>query len=148
MKFLKPWSQWDPSSIYMAIDCENHFHKLEEILSNTDKFSVVTRDPTTRLKTEVNKLIRSANHKSGPTILKPIVWELKPGYIYGTVKIHKTGYLLHPIFSEIPTPIHETRIVIPDRLCQLCFCSVSQEVTLLVLFLPLKEEKFICCCHR
>ena len=40
--------------------------------------------------------------------MQPIVGEFKPGYIYGTVKLHKEGNPLRPIVSQIPTPTYET----------------------------------------
>ena len=33
--------------------------------------------------------------------------DYKPGYRYGTVKIHKPNHPLHPIISQIPTPIYK-----------------------------------------
>ena len=52
---------------------EDYFNKLGEFLSNTDKISVVTCNPTAQLKSEVNNLIKSANEQFGQTLLKPIV---------------------------------------------------------------------------
>ena len=37
----------------------------------------------------------------------PIIGDNKPGYLYGTVKIHKPNHPLRLIISQIPTPIYE-----------------------------------------
>ena len=36
-----------------------------------------------------------------------MVTNYKPGYIYGTVKIHKPGYPLQPIISQLTTPTYQ-----------------------------------------
>ena len=68
----------EKSKVFGVMVREDYFHKLDEFLSNTEKISVVTRNPTVQLKTEVNKLIKSANEQFGQTLLKPIVGEFKP----------------------------------------------------------------------
>ena len=92
--------------------------KLDQIFSDSTKFNILTKNPIKELKTRVNKLIKTANSNSEPRIFQPIVDEFKPGYIYGTVKTHKTGFPLRPIISQIPTPIYSTakilnKLIIP-----------------------------------
>ena len=41
-------------------------------------------------------------------MLKPVIGEFKPGYIYGKIKTHKPGNPLRPIICQIPTPTYET----------------------------------------
>ena len=60
------------------------------------------------METKVNKLIHEANRHSLVKLLEPITGEYKPGYIFGTVKLHKNGKPLRPIISQIPTPIYGT----------------------------------------
>ena len=98
----------DKSNCFVVIDRAEYKQKLDTILSDHTKFTPLQRNPTSDLKTEMNKLIKSANEQSKQTLFKPIVGEYKPGYLYGTVKIHKPGNPLRPIISQIPTPIYET----------------------------------------
>ena len=35
------------------------------------------------------------------------VGDYKPGYLFGTVKIHKPNPPLHPIILQMPTPVYE-----------------------------------------
>ena len=52
-------------------------------------------------------MISHINKHNGTKILNPIIGEFSPGYIYGTVKIHKDDNPLRPIISQIPTPIYD-----------------------------------------
>ena len=99
----------DKFNVFVVIDGEDCFHKLDETLSNTHKFSVVTFNTTAPLKTEVNKLIKSANQQSGQTILKLIVEDFKPGYIYGTVKTHKNWVSIASHHLSDPDPYIRNR---------------------------------------
>ena len=63
--------------------CINQVCKLHQ------QYPVFLSNPTARIKTDVNKIIRSVNQRSGQTIMKPIVGEFKPEYFWETVKIHK-----------------------------------------------------------
>ncbi|KAF2343262.1 hypothetical protein FHG87_025982, partial [Trinorchestia longiramus] len=71
------------------------------------RFSRITRNPTAALKPKVNKLIGVVNKNKQEKILQPVIGEYNPGYIYGTVKLHKTGHSLRPTISQIPTPTYE-----------------------------------------
>ena len=77
-------------------------------MSDTNKFHKLTSNPIAQLKIRVNKLIKKANQQNGTKLFSSIIGEYKPGYLYGTVKTHKTGNPLRPIISQIPTPIYQT----------------------------------------
>ena len=68
----------DKSNVFVIMERADYLQKLDDIQSNTHKFSVVTRNPIAQLQTEVNKVIRSANKRSGKTILKILIVEFKP----------------------------------------------------------------------
>ena len=55
----------------------------------------------------MNKLITANNAGRDNTKLPKIIVDYKLCYLYGTVKIQKPHYPLHPIKSEIPTLIHK-----------------------------------------
>ena len=98
----------DKSSCFVIMERETYKEKLDIILSDESKFSMLSRNPTTELKVEINKFIKSANEQSKQALFKPVGGEFRPGYIYRTVKTHKEGNPLRPIASQIPTPTYET----------------------------------------
>ena len=65
------------------------------------------KNPILTLKTSINKRINKINKNKLTKIFKPISGEYAPGYIYGTVKIHKENNQLRPIISQIPTPTYD-----------------------------------------
>lgn len=97
----------DKSSIYVLINEEEYKEKLNNLLNDTTKFKTITRDPTEKLKTKVNKLISTVNAASGQVHIPPIVGEYSPGYIYGNVKTHKPNNPLRPIISQVTTPTYK-----------------------------------------
>ena len=97
----------DKSSIYVILDRDVYFNKLDSILSDTSKFKVITKDPTNQLKVKANKLIDSLNSVQGDIKIDKIVGDFTPGYAYGNVKIHKHGKPLRPIISQCPTPTYQ-----------------------------------------
>ena len=98
----------DKSNIFIVLDRQEYKTKLDSIISDTSKFQRITRNPINSLKIEVNKLIAAANSSNNTKIIKPIIGEFTPGYLYGNVKIHKTGNPLRPIISQVTTPIYHT----------------------------------------
>ena len=58
------------------------------------------------------KLITCNNIGRDNTKLRKIIGYFKPGYLYGTVKIHKSNPSQRPIISQVPTPIYEFTIII------------------------------------
>ena len=67
----------------------------------------LNKNPTNQLKSKINKLITANNAELNGTKLPKIISDYKPGYLYGTVKLHKPNYTLRPIISQISTPIYE-----------------------------------------
>ena len=74
------------------------------------KFVQITRDPIIYLKNKLNKLIEYVNAQEDGIKLSKLIWNYKPAYIYGNLKIHKnkTNPKLRQIISQIPSPIHKT----------------------------------------
>ena len=97
----------DKSSIYVILDRDDYFNKLNSILSDTTKFKVINKDPTNELKVKANKLIDSLNSVQDDIKIDKIVGDFDPGYAYGNVKIHKHGNPLRPIISQCPTPTYQ-----------------------------------------
>ena len=74
------------------------------VLADTSKFEKITRNQILSLKTTFNKYIVNKNQQN--KTLQPIIGEFSPGYIYGTVKIHKPDNPIRSIISQIPTPVY------------------------------------------
>ena len=94
----------DKSSIYVILDRDDYYRKIDSILQDRTKFLAISRDPTAKLKKNLNDLICAANAVVGGIHFQKVVGEYKPGYMYGNVKINKTDNPLRPIISQIPTP--------------------------------------------
>ena len=54
------------------------------------------------------KKVQKYHSQSKCKVLNTIIGEFKPGYVYGTVEIHKANDTLRHIHSKIPTPIDKT----------------------------------------
>ena len=85
------------------MNTHDYINKLNNILNDTSKFKQIYKDPTETLKSKINKQIRTLNAVNNNLGIKVIVGDYQPGYIYGTVKIHKQNNPLRPIISQIPT---------------------------------------------
>ena len=68
--------------------------KLRIILNDKNKFTKLNNNPTQQLKSKINKIINANKADLHNINLPKIIGDYKPGYIYGTVKIHKPGYFL------------------------------------------------------
>ena len=99
----------DKTNIFVVLDRTDYHSKLQNILDGHTKFKKWNKNPTNQLKSKINKLITANNAKLNSTKPPKIIGDYKPGYLFGTVKIHKPNHLLHPIISQIPTPIYELR---------------------------------------
>ena len=93
----------DKSSIYVILNKDDYFVKLDNILSDRDKFKLIQKDPTNQLKTKLNKLIDALNSVQGDIKFDKIAGDFTPGYIYGNIKIHKENNPIRPIISQCPT---------------------------------------------
>ena len=98
----------DKANSFVILDRAEYKDKLDAILADKQKFTRISRNPIASLKTKVNKLIAEVNRNQDEKIIKPIIGEFHPGYIYGTVKTHKPNNPLRPIVSQVTTPIYET----------------------------------------
>ena len=74
----------------------------------------LNHNPTNQLKSIINKLINANNTDFHNMKLPKIIGVYKPGYIYGTVKIHKPGYPLWPIILLVTIPTYQLTITIND----------------------------------
>ncbi|XP_076042001.1 uncharacterized protein LOC143025906 [Oratosquilla oratoria] len=93
-------------SIYVLLNEDEYFSKIDHILSDTSKFKKISSDPTSKLNVKVNDLIPTNIAASVQLHTPPIVGEFSPGYMYGNVKTHKPNCPHRPIISQIPTPTH------------------------------------------
>ena len=78
-------------------------------MQDSDKFMKLKKDPSTAIKTEINKEITYINNHSNLT-LKKLSGHHEPGYIYGNPKIHidLENPPLRPIVSQSGTITYET----------------------------------------
>ena len=63
-----------------------YLEKLNNILKNIPKFLKINKDPTEQIRKKANGLINAKNNKMG---IRTLIGDYKPGFIYGTIKIHK-----------------------------------------------------------
>ena len=97
----------DKTNIYIALNKSDYHSKLEIILNDKNKFTRLNPYPTNQLKSIINKLINANNADLHNIKLPKIIGDYKPGYIYWTVNIHKPGYPLQPIISQVTTPTYQ-----------------------------------------
>ena len=76
-------------------------------MEDRSKFEQLTRNPTERVKKDLNALIEAANAENGGVKFTKLTGEYEPGYFYGNPKTHKPDNPLRPIISQIPTPTYE-----------------------------------------
>ena len=64
------------------------------------------------------------------------VGDYKPGYLYGTVKMHKPNHPRHSIISQIPTPFYELtkrikQLIIPYLPCKYYIKSTHELIKII-----------------
>ena len=98
----------DKSNTFVIMNMIDYNTKIENILSDQTKFKKINRDPITNLKKKLNALIDNVNAAQGPHHMQKLIGHYKPGYIYGTAKVHKnvTNPPLRPIISNIGSPTY------------------------------------------
>ena len=96
----------DKSQMFVILNATDYHQKTAEILADQSKFQRITKNPVDQLKRDANNLISAANKVSKTFKFDKIVGEFQPGYFYGNVKVHKSGYPLRPIVSQIPLPTY------------------------------------------
>ena len=97
----------DKTNIFVVLNKTDYHSKLQNILDDHTNIKKLNKNPTNQLKSKVNKLITANNAELNSTKLPKIIGDYKPGYLYGTVKIHKPNHPLRPIILQIPTPIYQ-----------------------------------------
>ena len=60
----------------------------------------MNHNPTNQPESKINKLTNANNADLHNMKVSKIIGDYKPGYIYGTVKMHKPGYPLRLIISH------------------------------------------------
>ena len=81
--------------------------KTKEIVADGTKFKLLKKDPTEKLKKDANKLITTLNAAENSMKIPKIIGDYKPGYMYGTIKVHKDGNPLRSIISQVTTPTYK-----------------------------------------
>ena len=80
--------------MYVVLDRNNYLEKLQTVLDGDRNFQLITSNPTAKLKTDLNKIIKKINSATGPNktaeckVFRPVTGDYKPCYIYGKVKTH------------------------------------------------------------
>lgn len=95
----------DKSSIFVIMNRADYSNKINDILSDGNKFIKVDKDPTPQIKKKLRSLIDTVNANSNAPRMTLPVGNFEPGYIYGNAKIHKNQNdpPLRPIISQIGT---------------------------------------------
>ena len=92
----------DKGNATVVMNTAEYNHKLAEIVSDTDKFKQLTRNPTKKFETMIRNLVKK--HKL-PISLAPNY--TRPPHLYGLPKIHKPDVPLRPIVSCIDSAAHQ-----------------------------------------
>ena len=79
----------DKSSNYVILNKTDYINKIETMLADQTKFEPIPKDPTNRLKKDINKIITAINATHNTLNFNEIIGDYQPGYIYGNVKTHK-----------------------------------------------------------
>ena len=100
----------DKSNMYVILNRNDYRAKLNAILSDGSKFRKITKNPCQPLKKNINGLIDEAvaANPDASKVLKRIIGDYSPGYMYGNVKTHKEDKKLRPIVSQITSPTYRT----------------------------------------
>ena len=100
----------DKSNVYVILNRSDYRDKLSAILNDGSKFRKITKNPSEPLKKSVNALIDEAlaANPNAFKVLKKVIGDYSPGYMYGNVKTHKEQKTLRPIVSQITTPTYRT----------------------------------------
>jgi len=104
----------DKTSMYVIMNKNEYFSKLNTILNDNSKFKKIKKDPSNEIKIKLNKIISQINSSCPELQIKLLRGEYKPGYIYGNVKIHKPNNPLRPIISQIPTATYTISKIINE----------------------------------
>ena len=75
--------------MYVVLNRSDYENKINQILSDTEKFVKINKDPISSLKNSANKIISTLNAAQDCKKISKIIGDYQPGYIYGNVKTHK-----------------------------------------------------------
>ena len=97
----------DKSACYVVMNVNEYMDKISSVLSDSSKFQKLNKDPTDNVKSKANKLITTLNAVKNDIKISKIAGDFSPGYLYGSVKLHKPNNPLRPIISQVTTPTYE-----------------------------------------
>ena len=105
---------------FFVIDSETYIEKINEIVSDENKFRKLNKNPTQKLKDNLNKIITTINATQNRLGFKKLVGNYNAGYMYANPKTHKnqTNPPYRTIISQIGTPTYDVakninRIITP-----------------------------------
>ena len=105
----------EKSNTFVVMYSQDYKEKVNNFVSDTEKFKEISKDPTEKLKTRLNQRITVAN-MSESKHFSNIKGNFTPGYLYGNPKIHKDQ--LNPplrlIISQVGTITYEIAKTIND----------------------------------
>ena len=96
----------DKTKFFVWLNKTDYSSKLPNILNDHTKLKkILSKDPTNQIKIKIFK--NANNTECNNTKRLKIISDYKPGYLYRSIKIHKTNHPLRLIMSQVPTPIYE-----------------------------------------
>ncbi|XP_076069752.1 uncharacterized protein LOC143041628 [Oratosquilla oratoria] len=87
----------DKTAAFVIINREEYTHKIESILSDTTKYTKITRNPTDFIKKKLNKIITSTNSNIDSPKFPKLRGEYSLGYAFGNIKTHKPENLFRNV---------------------------------------------------
>ena len=99
----------DKSNMFVVLDRSKYCEKINELISDRNKFERIEKNPIPNIKSTINKYVTSINAVNSSVKLKELIGHFEPAYIYGNPKIHKNAIdpPLRPIISQIGTPTYD-----------------------------------------
>ena len=100
----------DKSNVFVILNREDYRSNLSAVLNDGSKFQNIKKNPCEPLKKKINALIDEAvtANPDASKVLKKVIGDYSPGYMYGNIKTHKDGKTMRPIVSQITTPTYTT----------------------------------------
>ena len=100
----------DKSNTFVIMNKTDYEDKIDALISDTSKFVRIQKDPSDKLKTELNAEITRINSTNNDKAICKVSGHHEPGYIYGNPKTHKNVHdpPLRPIVSQIGTVTYQT----------------------------------------
>ena len=104
----------DKFNIFVLFDRNYYKRKLNSILNDSAKFLKVHRNPTEKLKKQLNNIVQANNAIIDQDKHSEVVGDFQPDYLYGNCNIFKSqdNPPLRLIFSQIPSPTYQISTVI------------------------------------